>query len=261
MRVILRVARGRGDAAQPVGRRFGMVIALIAALMAAAVAGCSTPAGDTTTTDAPTTTTTTTEPLSPIDQFPEDLRFLALGDSFTEGTSIPPEGSWPFQLADALDTERAVSFDVVAGDGWNAKRLDREFNRAWDGSRYDLVFVGVGANDVVLPFGLENFREGLDDLEPDLAAAATEDAVLVVLSIPDFRASPWGQARIDRGYDLAPYNEVLAAFADEIGALFVDVTTISGQTVGDPTMFAGDDLHFSTKHYAEWVDLIIQTLS
>lgn len=239
--------------------------------IAFAMTACSTTGGQavTSTTVPPPPSASTIAPdvatpdasASPIDRLPDPVRILAIGDSYTEGTSIPPEGSWPFQLAASLGEGRTVELDVIAGDGWNAKRLDREFGRAWDGSGYDLVFVGVGANDVVLPFGLENYREGLAEIAEDVGAASADGAVLVTVSIPDFRASPWGQERIDRGYDIETYNEVLAEFADDIGATYVDVTTISGAAVGDPAMFADDDLHFSAVQYGLWVDLILDALS
>lgn len=235
-------------------------IAIAALALAACSNGVEPTSSSSTLPEAPSTTTTVAS-AAPIDRLPDAVRMLAIGDSFTEGTSIPPEGSWPFQFAETIGQDRDVELDVVAGDGWNAKRLNREFGRAWDGSTYDLVFVAVGANDVVLPFGLDIYREGLTEIAAAVDAASTDDTVTVVLSIPDFRASPWGQERIDRGYDIEAYNEVLAGFADEIGATYVDITTISGGTVGDATAFADDDLHFSARHYTEWVDLILEILS
>ena len=234
-----------------------------AALVLAGCASESATPSDPDPAPASSSTSTTTEalPPAPFDRLPTDLRLIALGDSYTEGTSIPPEGSWPLQLAAARGARGSVDVEVVAGDGWNSKRLDRELDRAWDGSTYELVVVGVGANDVVLPFGIDNFREGLDAIVADIADVSAEDAVVVMLSIPDFRASPWGQERLDREYDIEPYNEVLASYAAGIDALFVDVTTASGATVGDPTMFADDDLHFSAVQYAVWVDLILEALS
>ena len=114
---------------------------------------------------------------------------------------------------------------------------------------------------MVLGFGLDNYREGLDEVARDVAAMSADGAEVVVLSIPDFRASPWGQERLDRDYDLAGHNEVLEAFATEIGATYVDITTVSSSTVGDPTMFADDGLHFSALQYAVWVDLIVDALA
>lgn len=224
--------------------------------------GCSTASEEPTTTDtvAGTSTTSTAPAGAPLDRLPSDARMIAIGDSYTQGTSILVDGSWPYQFAASLEG-RIAELDVIAGDGWNSKRLDREARRAWDGSTYDLVFVGVGANDVVLPFGLDNYVEGLDALGRTVDSVASDDATVVVMSIPDFRASPWGRERIDRDYDIEAYNEVLAVFADRIGAVYIDVTTVSGTTVGDPSAFAPDGLHFSTTHYAEWVELMLESLS
>lgn len=235
-------------------------ILTVATMLALAVTACTVDESREPPTTPVAPSTTTTQP-AVIDRMPGDLRFIALGDSYTEGTSIEPEGSWPYQLAGAFRDRGSVDFDVIAGDGWNAKRLHREISRGWDGSAYDLVLVAIGVNDVVLPFGLDNFREGLDLVAADVAAMSGDGTVVVVLTIPDFRASPWGRERIERGYDIEAYNQVLRSYARGIDAIVVDVTTPSGDTVGDRTMFADDDLHFSARQYAVWVDLILDALA
>ena len=192
---------------------------------------------------------------------PNELRVIALGDSYTEGTAIE-EGRWPDQVADQLRaTQDAVDLEVVAGDGWNTKRLSREIARAGITEDKDVVVLAIGANDVVLGFGEENFLEGLDLLSDQMEAMSTPDTQTLVLSIPDFRASPWGQERLDRDYPIERYNELLQTFAAGLGATYVDITTSSGTALGDPEFIADDDLHFSAAMYALWADIIVPEIS
>ena len=197
-----------------------------------------------------------------FEALPEAISVIALGDSYTRGTSIDFTGSWPAQLERRLEGEgKFVDLTVVADAGWNTKRLHREFTNSWDGRTSDLIVVEIGVNDLVLNFGPENFLEGLDLLAADIEKIRTPTSVVVVLSLPDFRATPWGQERLERGYDFEGFNAILESFAARIGAQWVDITSTSAVALGEPTFVAPDDLHFSADMYALWVDAIVTALS
>ena len=122
---------------------------------------------------------------------------------------------------------------------------------------FDEIILAIGANDVVRPFGTDNFREGLELLAAEITRRSDDDTQVTVLSIPDFRATPWGQDRLDRDYDIEGYNAILTRFATDLDAEYIDITTISGTALDDPTLIAPDDLHFSKRMYALWVDVMI----
>ncbi len=193
---------------------------------------------------------------------PAELRILALGDSYTAGTAIPDGDAWPSKLATTFaDDGTVVDLTVVAGEGWNTKRLDREIDRASIDGTFDVVILAIGVNDVILRFGIDNFREGLASLAEDVERRTGPEGTVVVLSIPDFRAAPWGQERLDRNYDVEAYNEDLGRLADDLGATFVDITTMSSAAVGIPRLMAVDGVHFSGAMHDQWVELIVGSLS
>lgn len=218
--------------------------AIIAASALIAAAGCATV--DQSTLEAP----------------PAELRILALGDSYTAGTAIPEGDAWPSKLATTYaDDGTVVDLTVVAGEGWNTKRLDREIDRASIDGTFDIVMLAIGVNDVILRFGIDNFREGLASLAEDVERRVGPEGAVVVLSIPDFRAAPWGQERLDRNYDVEAYNEDLRRLADDLGATFVDITTMSSAAVGIPKLMAVDGVHFSGAMHDQWVELIVEALA
>lgn len=218
--------------------------AIIAASALIAAAGCATV--DQSTLEAP----------------PAELRILALGDSYTAGTAIPEGDAWPSKLATTYaDDGTVVDLTVVAGEGWNTKRLDREIDRASIDGTFDIVMLAIGVNDVILRFGIDNFREGLASLTEDVERRIGPEGAVVVLSIPDFRAAPWGQERLDRNYDVEAYNEDLRRLADDLGATFVDITTMSSAAVGIPKLMAVDGVHFSGAMHDQWVELIVEALA
>lgn len=204
----------------------------------------------------------TSAPSTGLDSLPEQTSIIALGDSYTSGTSIDFRGSWPAQLEEALGAEgRTVDLAVIADDGWNTKRLHRDIERFWDGRTHDLIVLGIGVNDLILNFGVDNFREGLDLLAGDIETMRTATSQVMVLSLPDFRVTPWGLERIDRDYDFDGFNAILRTFASDIEAAWVDVTSTSSAALGEPTLVAPDDLHFSADMYALWADAMVETLS
>lgn len=203
----------------------------------------------------------TTVDQAAVDPAPAELSILALGDSYTAGTAIPEGEAWPNKLATTLaDDGTEADLTVVAGEGWNTKRLDREIDRSGVNGTFDVVMLAIGVNDVILRFGLDNFREGLALLAEDVERHVDPDGTVIVLSIPDFRAAPWGQERWDRDYDVETYNEELRSLADDLDATYVDVTSVSGSAVGIPRLMAVDGVHFSGVMHDQWVELILAAL-
>ena len=84
---------------------------------------------------------------------------------------------------------------------------------------------------------------------------------MIVLSIPDWGATPFGRGS---GRDLAQVSAQIDAFnaaAREAtlarGAAWMDVTPISRTAVSDPAMSAHDGLHPSAAMYARWAELAL----
>ena len=85
------------------------------------------------------------------------------------------------------------------------------------------------------------------------AAGRTER--VIVLSIPDWGATPFAEgrdrARVARGIDA--FNTVNREEAARAGTRYVDVTTISRRASGQPELVVADNLHPSAAMYALWV--------
>lgn len=81
---------------------------------------------------------------------------------------------------------------------------------------------------------------------------------VVVLSIPDWSAMPFGQhydvkrmsGEIDRS------NAICREETQKVGAGFVDVCPASREATTQPDLIAADGLHPSGMQYGRWVDLV-----
>ncbi len=186
-------------------------------------------------------------------------RFLALGDSYTIGEAVAAADRWPVRLAAAL-RERGVAIGnprIVARTGWTVAELAAAIERAALAPGYALVSLSIGVNDQYRGYPLAEFRErypALLELAADLAGAA---ARVLVVSIPDWSATPFaggdprGRERI--AIELASYNDLVRGLSLAAGAVYADITPATRAMADDPALVAADGLHPSAPMYARWV--------
>lgn len=199
----------------------------------------------------------------PADETPQrsaaPLSVLALGDSYTAGTLVDEADTWPARLAAILDSQgRAVTVEVVAEQGWSSRRLALELEQRPPGGVFDVVVLATGVNDHFNRFGKESFARGLDALAGIVPSFVADDGTLLVVSVPDWSASPWAESRGRVADGLASFNELLAERASVLGARFVDVNDIVRDAADDA--YASDGLHPGPEIYAEWASRVAEAL-
>ena len=192
----------------------------------------------------------------------EAVRILALGDSYTIGEGLLPEQSWPIQLTRLL-RQGALNVDppqIIATTGWTTVDLLREIAQTNLNPPYDLVTLLIGVNDQFQGKNDDWYRDGFTKLllkAIDLAGGNPRR--VIVLSIPDYSVTPFGQrfdptairAVLDR------FNEINAELSTKAGVPYIDVTQISRAAASDLSLLAPDKLHPSETMYAEWVRLLV----
>jgi lysophospholipase L1-like esterase len=191
-----------------------------------------------------------------------NLRFLALGDSYTVGESVDPARRWPEQLAGML-RQSGMDIDVpamIATTGWTTDGLSRGMDRANPQGPYDLVTLLIGVNNQYRGRDLEQYRhEFAALLRRAIDLAGGNASRVVVLSIPDWGVTPFAQGR-DRakiGAEIDRFNAVNCEETELAGARYVDVTPVSREAAGRPDLVAPDGLHPSGEMYAEWAKLTL----
>ncbi|MGN6744499.1 MAG: SGNH/GDSL hydrolase family protein [Amnibacterium sp.] len=187
-------------------------------------------------------------------------RYVALGDSFTEGVGDPdPESpgglrGWADRVAEVLGARTpGFSYANLAVRGKVLRQIVAEQIEPALALQPDLVTISAGGNDVIRP-GTDP-----DDLaarlDPALGALAGTGATLVLFTGVDTGFSP--VFRPIRGRT-AIYNENLRVLAARHGALVADQWGL--KAIQDVRFWAVDRLHLNTLGHHEVARMVLDTL-
>lgn len=192
-----------------------------------------------------------------------DIRYLALGDSYTIGESVPEQGRFPLQLSDSL-VERGYEVEetkIIARTGWTTDELQAAIDKeALDTAAFNLVTLLIGVNNQYRGYPIEKFETEFERLLQQAIEFAGDDTSRVfVVSIPDYGVTPFAANRNPSkiGREIDQYNSMKERISSAYGVVFVNITPISRAANNDPSLIAGDQLHPSAKMYTLWVGEIL----
>jgi acyl-CoA thioesterase-1 len=188
------------------------------------------------------------------------MRYVALGDSYTIGTSVDATERFPNQLVKALAAD-GFQLDVVANlgvNGYTSADLIRDELPALEGLRAEFVTVLIGVNDVVQGVRAATYERNVGTILDALLARLPADRIVTV-SIPDYTATPAGAdyGDPDDQHDaIVANNTIMARLAAARGIAFVDIFDLSLGAADDRSLVADDGLHPSGEQYRRWVERI-----
>lgn len=186
------------------------------------------------------------------------LKFLALGDSYTIGESVEEEGRWPNQLKDKLNTldVNVGKPMIIARTGWRTDELSAAIESADLINDFDLVGLLIGVNNQYQGKSVESYKPEFEKLLKNAIELAKGDKSRVfVISIPDYGFTPFGASKKDKiSKELDEYNQANKQITEALGVRYYYITDISRSN--EHGLVANDNLHPSAKQYGLWADLI-----
>jgi lysophospholipase L1-like esterase len=188
------------------------------------------------------------------------VRYVALGDSYTIGTSVEAVDRFPDQLV-----RRVPDLELVANlgvNGYTTADLIRDELPALDRFAAELVTLLIGVNDVVQGIPSATYEANVVHILDVLLAALPPDRVVVV-SIPDYTATPAGADYGDpttKSAAIVDANRIMERLVGQRGVGFVDIVDISLGAGTDRSLVAADGLHPSGRQYALWVERIARVV-
>lgn len=192
-----------------------------------------------------------------------EMKYLALGDSYTIGESVSSSERWPNQLVQLLRKDGYQIGDpkIIARTGWTTSDLKSSIDQQNIKERYDLVTILIGVNNQYRNGSVEVFREEyVEILNKALELANYNAKNVIVLSIPDWGVSPYAKNR-DRekiSEEINLFNKVKREESSRRMVKFINITDISRKALTNEDYIAKDGLHFSGQMYRLWADEVFQ---
>ena len=185
------------------------------------------------------------------------VRYVALGDSYTIGTSVAEADRWPNQLVARVPQLELVGNPAV--NGFTSADLIAEELPQLDALRPELVSVLIGVNDVVQGVPDAQYGGNVTVILAELLLRLPPGRIVCVAT-PDYTRTPRGAEYGDpqlQSDGIVRVNAILREACETRGIRFVpDIFEISQAATEDASLVADDGLHPSGAQYARWVDAI-----
>ncbi len=189
--------------------------------------------------------------------------YLALGDSYTIGTSISANENYPNQTAAFLNNigYNFLPPKIIATNGWTTINLISAINAETDfRSSYDIVTLLIGVNDQYQGATEVQYQTGFTTLiKQAIAFAGNKPSHVIILSIPDYSGTPFGKNRngnTNISAEIDAFNAINKQISASYNVNYINVTDESRKAFSDNSLLASDGLHYSAKEYAIWAALI-----
>ncbi|TDE31347.1 SGNH/GDSL hydrolase family protein [Flavobacterium ranwuense] len=217
-------------------------------------------------TDNPATKTTPIPVITkPIPQTQnQSYSYLAIGDSYTIGQSVCETCRFPEQLKKILgnlNPTNTYSLKIIAQTGWTTTNLISAINTQNPTSNYDLVTLLIGVNNQYQNRPISLYEKEFPELINKAIALAKGDKTnVIVVSIPDYAYTPFGQRsgiQSTISMEIDNYNAFAKKYCTDNTIEFVNITDITRQGLTNTDLVAQDGLHPSELAHSLFVERIL----
>lgn len=192
-----------------------------------------------------------------------DVRYVAIGDSFTEGTGSPKVDAFPVRVEARL-AAKGVKVEVLnlGVNGFTTSdviEVELPRLRAFSPS---FATLAIGANDIVRGGSIDAYRENVRSIFDAIRAAGVASDHVVALPQPDWSASPvardFGDPRALHEA-IVRFNSALREEVEARGGRYLDLFPEMTEEAARGEI-ARDGLHPSARAYDAWAEAIAPTV-
>jgi lysophospholipase L1-like esterase len=191
--------------------------------------------------------------------------YLALGDSYTIGESVPLTKSFPYQVVQLL-RNKDYNFhapEIIARTGWTSDELQEAISKYNLLQKYDFVTLLVGVNNQYRGRNVVEYKEQFEELLKKAIELAGKKEHVFVISIPDYSVTPYA-ASMDKekiAKEIDVFNGVNKALSIQYKVQYVDITGDLREAADRSDLISSDGLHPSEKEYAKWAGRITESIT
>lgn len=192
--------------------------------------------------------------------------YLALGDSYTIGESVPLFESFPYQVVQFL-RQKNIHFhapEIIAKTAFTTFELGEQILQTTLEESYDFATLLIGVNNQYRGLSLNEYeKEFTFLLHKAIHLTGGNASHVIVLSIPDWGATPFAKERDSEkiGSEIDCFNDVAKIVCQKNNVDFLDITVQTKIVTSDSSFLAKDSLHYSAKMYAEWALQVAEKFS
>jgi lysophospholipase L1-like esterase len=191
--------------------------------------------------------------------------WLALGDSYTAGESVPVYDSFCYQAIQQLrkDGLNFLAPEILARTGWATDELISAIERTQLLPSYDFVTLLIGVNNQYRGRTVDSYKIDFEKLlKQSIQFANGKSTRVIVLSIPDWGATPFSGGRDpDKiASEIDEFNNANRAIADDHSVFYIDITPFTREATHNSDLLASDGLHPSGTDYTRWADKIVAVI-
>lgn len=187
----------------------------------------------------------------------DQIRYVALGDSYTIGEGTTEDKSWPAVMVNNLKN-KGINIELIANPsvtGWTTQDLIEKELPVFDSSNADFVTILIGVNDWVQQVSKENFAKNFEYILKYVQDRLEDPSKVLIVNIPDFSVTPDG-SKYSKGRDISKgleeFNVIIQEKAKDRNLKVVDLYSVSKEMKDRPDLIAKDNLHPSAKTYLRW---------
>jgi len=187
--------------------------------------------------------------------------YLALGDSYTIGESVPLFENFSYQAVQLMRKAKHhfQAPEIVAKTGWTSNELAENILHTVLNDQYDFVTLLVGVNNQYRGLAINDFENDFNFLvNKAIHLAGNKSNRVMVLSIPD-----WGYTPFAKGKDIQKiskeideYNKMCSSIAKKMKTHFINITDETRAEKNNLQALAIDRLHYSNTTYLRWAEKV-----
>lgn len=192
----------------------------------------------------------------------KNYKYLALGDSYTIGESVCATCRFPVQLNDSIKKyllpKRTIGTTIIAQTGWTTTNLKSAIAIQNPTNDFDLVTLLIGVNNQYQNKPFDLYKTEFPELvNIAITKARGKKENLIVVSIPDYAFTPFGNGNITISGQIDIYNAYAESYCNANGIIYINITNITRMGLQQTNLVANDGLHPSEKAYSKFVEIIL----